>query len=62
VNPVRWHVLTEETTKDLPDGWVFIAVSPKDYETLARNNAEMLRWSLEAAQQLRYYHREVQRP
>lgn len=52
--PYAWKVITPKT---LPSGdsWVFFAVSPKDYENMARTQADTLRWVCEAAWRLRYY-------
>ena len=51
---VKWRVIS---SKRLPSGkdWVVIGVSPKDYETLAKNEAEKLRWIKEAKSRLKYY-------
>ena len=51
--PIEFKVLTRER---LPEGeFVFYGLSVKDYETLARNMAEILRWVKEAEWRLRYY-------
>lgn len=52
--PVEWSVVTPSR---LPSGadWVLFALSPTDYERLSANQAEYLRWSMEASHQLRYY-------
>ena len=54
VVPVHWNVLTAER---LPPGdqWVFIALTPKEYESLSKNQAEILRWIEEATARLQYY-------
>jgi len=58
-NPVRllkvkFIVITDAT---LPSGkgWTYIAMSPKDYENLSKNHAELLRWVREAKTRLKYY-------
>ncbi len=45
----------------LPEGndWVFIAMTPRQYEVLALNNSEMLRFICEAMWRLRYYRDEL---
>lgn len=55
--PLNWIIVTPDR---LPagDGWVLIALTPKDYETLARNQADTLRWVREAMWRLRYYRQE----
>lgn len=51
--PIKFKVLTRET---LPEGeFVYYGLSVKDYETLARNMADILRWVKEAEWRLRYY-------
>ena len=54
LSPFKWKVLTR---KRLPKGdqWVYYALTPKEYETLARNMAELLRWVKEAKWRLAYY-------
>lgn len=37
------------------EDFVFIALTPRDYENLAINNAEALRWVKEAKWRLDYY-------
>jgi len=37
---------------------VLIALTPQDYETLARNQADTLRWVREAMWRLQYYRQE----
>lgn len=49
--PVHWVVSTPEK----PVKTVLYGLSPKDYEVLAKNTAELLRWMKEAAWRLRYY-------
>lgn len=51
---VRFKVLTEET---LPRerGWVYMALTPEQYQNLSRNNAEILRWMQESKARLKYY-------
>ena len=51
---VKWKVLTPKT---LPEGedWVYFALTSKQYEALARNIADMIRWAREAKWRLRYY-------
>ena len=51
--PIEFKVLTRER---LPEGeFVFYGLSVQNYETLARNMAEILRWVKEAKWQLGYY-------
>ena len=54
LNEVEWVVLTPER---LPEGdnWVYFSMTPRTYETLARNQAEILRWVKEAQWRLNYY-------
>jgi hypothetical protein len=40
------------------DDWVLFALAPEDYERLALNQAEALRWIREAMFQLQYYRKE----
>lgn len=58
--PVEWVVLTPDR---LPQGkdWVFIALTPKQYENLSKNMADLERWVTEAAWRLRYYRGEGER-
>ena len=55
---VDWKVLTPET---LPEGtdWVFFGVTPRDYEDLSLNQADVLRFITEAVWRLRYYRGEL---
>lgn len=52
--PFEWEVITPER---LPEGerWVRYSLTVRDYETLARNIADILRWVKEAEWRLRYY-------
>ena len=51
--PVTWIVLTPKTP---PSGdYVWIAISPRDYENLSRNEADIIRWIKEAGFRLEYY-------
>ena len=52
--PITWEVLTPDKLPE-GDGWVRYAITVKDYETLARNIADALRWVKEAEWRLRYY-------
>lgn len=53
VQPVEWHVLTPDR---VPEGeWVYFGVTPEEYEILAKNMAEILRWVKEAQWRLDYY-------
>ncbi|AKQ75792.1 hypothetical protein FDH82_gp02 [Roseobacter phage RDJL Phi 2] len=55
---VDWVVLTPDTVpEDLE--WVFIGLTPEDYERLSLNQAELLRWITEARWRLRYYRGEL---
>ncbi len=51
---VKWTVLTP--TK-LPEGddWVFFGLTPRAYEDLSFNMADVLRWVREAMWRLQYY-------
>lgn len=46
--PVRWEVLNVQ-------GQPYFALTPKQYQNLSRNQAEILRWVQEAIYQLQYY-------
>lgn len=52
--PFKWQVITRER---LPEGdnWVYYAITPKDYEVLSRNMADILRWVREARWRMDYY-------
>lgn len=52
--PVEWRVLTPDR---LPEGddWVYFGVDPQNYENLARNQADQLRYIREADWRLKYY-------
>lgn len=56
---VTWKVLTPET---LPkgDGWVYFGVTPENYEDMALNHADVLRFTREAMWRLRYYRGELE--
>ena len=54
INNFKFKVLTE-TTLPKESGWVYYGLRPQDYEILARNTAEMLRWIKEANWRLKYY-------
>lgn len=54
LNNYKFKVLTE-TTLPKESGWVYYGLTPGQYEILARNTAEMLRWVKEANWRLRYY-------
>ena len=48
--PVEFKVVTPDR---VPEGdWVYIALHPRQYENLARNQTELLRWIREAATSL----------
>ncbi len=55
---LRWKVLTPET---LPknDDWVYFGITPRDYEDLSLNQAEVLRFVREVMWRLRYYRNEL---
>lgn len=56
--PVKWTVLTPD---NLPSGdFVLFALTPPNYEALSLNQAETLRWVLEAKHRLDYYNHELQ--
>lgn len=51
--PFKFKVLTPKTA---PEGdYVFYGLTVKDYETLARNMADIVRWIKEAQWRLNYY-------
>ena len=54
VRPFKWRVLTPDS---LPKDkrWVYYGITPKQYEILSRNMADILRWIREARWRLRYY-------
>jgi len=54
---VKWVVLTPD---NLPvgDQWVFMALTPEDFERLALNNSEITRWVEESMWRLKYYREE----
>jgi hypothetical protein len=54
LTPFNWFVITPER---LPNGdeWVYYGITPQQYEILARNMAEILRWVKEAQWRLDYY-------
>ena len=54
INNFKFKVLTE-TTLPSESGWVYYGLTPSQYEILARNTAEMLRWIKEANWRLKYY-------
>jgi hypothetical protein len=37
------------------DGWVYYGLTPRQYEILAKNMADILRWVKEAEWRLQYY-------
>ncbi len=53
-SPFKWRVITPDR---LPEGggWVYYGITPKSYEVLARNMADILRWVKEAKWRLDYY-------
>jgi hypothetical protein len=51
--PIEFKILTPET---IPDGeYVYYGMNVRDYETLARNMADILRWVKDAKWRLDYY-------
>lgn len=50
---ISWVVISPETVLGKDD--VFIALTPKEYEELSRNMAEITRWVKEAQWRLDYY-------
>lgn len=54
---VVWVVLTPETLSKYTSqpGWAFMALTPKQYENISRNQAETTRWVTEAFAQLESY-------
>ena len=53
---INWEVIIKSEGED---GLVYFALTPGDYEKLALNMAEMLRWNQEMRWHLRYYINEV---
>lgn len=55
---IEWRVVTPDR---LPDGddWVLFAVTPRDYEDMSHNQAEVLRFVRETMWRLRYYRGEL---
>lgn len=56
---IDWVILTPDTAPLAGTEWVFIALTPDDYERLSLNQAELLRWILEAQWRLKYYRGEL---
>lgn len=58
LNLFNWKVITADR---LPsnDNWVYYGLTPKQYEILARNMAEILRWVEEAQWRLDFYKKEA---
>ncbi len=58
---VDWKVLT---AKSIPagDSWVYFGVTPRDYEKLSENQADVLRFIKEAMWRLRYYRGDLRGP
>jgi hypothetical protein len=53
IAPIEWKVITRDR---LPEGeFVLYGLTPRQYETLARNMADILRWVKEAQWRLEYY-------
>ncbi len=52
--PFKWRVITSDR---LPkgEGWVYYGITPKQYEILSKNMADILRWVKEAQWRLDYY-------
>ncbi len=57
--PFKWKVLTHTRLPE-DDRWVYYGITPKAYEVLSRNMADMLRWVREAKWRLDYYRGEGQ--
>lgn len=51
---VTWEVLTQDRLPTEPS-WARVTLTPRQYENLARNYAEITRWVTEARGQLEYY-------
>ena len=50
---IKWVVVTPE---NIPQSdFVFIALTPREYEKLSQNQAELRRWIEEAMWRLEYY-------
>lgn len=56
---IDWVVVTPQTVPPMDIEWVFFALSPEDYELLALNQAELIRWISEAKWRLMYYRGEL---
>lgn len=56
LHDINWEVITKPEGEDVLE---YFALTPEDYEKLALNMAEMLRWNQEMTWQLRYYIDEV---
>lgn len=56
--PIEWSVVTPDRLPKEGD-WVLIGLSPKGYENLGKNQAEILRWVEEAILRFRYYEGET---
>jgi hypothetical protein len=57
--PIKWFVMTPDR---LPEAevWVYYGLTTEQYEVLARNMADILRWVREAQWRLNYYRGEGQ--
>jgi hypothetical protein len=56
---IKWVVISN---KKLPtaEEWVYISLTPKEYEELAQNQAELLRWIKEAKWRLEHYRKQYE--
>lgn len=61
LQPVTFIVVTPATVP-VGDDWTLVALSPKQYEALTRNDAEIIRWMKEAMFQLLYYRETEKKP
>jgi len=52
--PIEWVVISSNEFQCTGD-FVFMAMTPGNYEDLSRNQADLLRWIEEASYQLDYY-------
>jgi hypothetical protein len=54
---IQWEVFSNERLPTA-EQWVYISLTPKEYEELAQNQAELLRWIKEAKWRLQYYRKQ----
>ncbi len=49
--PIEWVVITPDRLPTMED-WVIFGLAPDDYERLSQNQAELLRWIIEAKRRI----------